>query len=248
MNAAPEPLTLTAGDITRARRLAVLLTVNQLGVAVLEDRRAPAPLQAQQPAPNATPRGKPGLTTADYLQAHHAAQQAHAEMVEAAYRIREAERFTPGVSRPDLLAARADAERRHRKASVHLTVTEATLRADLAPPARPGHLTAYRVRLPTVQYVSPLFGLHALSEPHEATIDTAMLEGDDLAYFLDFMRTFPGRPDWPLYSRDPERGLREVNNHLLARHMRRVLGGLVDAQPHAVPRVYPVEAMAIAEG
>lgn len=241
MNAAPEPLTLTAPTIISARRLSRLLVVNQLAVSILQDRRAPAPLQAQQPAPNATPRPRPGLTTADYLQAHEAEARTRAAMVEAAYQIRDAERYTPGIPRPDLLAARATAERAHRTAEVTLRTVAATLRADLAQPARPGHLTAYRVKLPTVHYISPTYGLHALSEPHQATIDTASLEGDDLAYFLEFQREWRGTGQWPLYAPHVRDGLQATANHLLARPLRLILERLILAHPGSVPAVHPTE-------
>lgn len=236
----PEPLTLTAPTIISAQRLSKLLTVNSLARSVLEDRRAPAPLQAQQPAPNATPRGRPGLTTADYLQAHEAERRAYHAHRDAVQAVLEAERYSPPAV-PAALIARLSAEKRHRSAEVELRVVTATLRADLTAPARPGHLTAYRVRLPTVHYISPTYGLHALSEPHTATIDTASLDGDDLAYFLEFQQTFPARGAWPLYSPDARDGLQAMKNHLLARPMRLILERLILAHPGSVPTVHPAK-------
>ncbi|GGO19572.1 hypothetical protein [Deinococcus humi] len=237
-----QPLTLTAPTIVSAQRLSRLLTVNSLALAILNDRRAPLPLQAQQPAPNATPRGKPGLTTADYLQAHEAERRAYRAHRDAVQAVLEAERYTPDTV-PACLIARLNAEKRHRTAEVDLRVVTATLRADLAPATRPGHLTAYVVKLPTVHYVSPLFGLHALSEPHTATIDTASLEGDDLAYFLEFQREFPARGQWPLYAPDQTEGLRGVRNHLLARPARLLFERLILAHPGSVPTVHPAKAL-----
>ncbi|KEF35486.1 hypothetical protein RDMS_01650 [Deinococcus sp. RL] len=215
-----EPLHLTARSILAAHRLIRLLAVNQLARSILRDDRAPAPLTAAQPAPNAKPRSVSGVTTADYLAAYYRHIDTELAGFEAAQR-GQMER-----------AAELDRQAR----ALHRELRE--IERALTPTRRPGHATAYRVRLPAVTYVHPEFGPHAESPAHTLTVDTAGLEGPDRAAFLDFMRDYQARGGaWVLYAPHQRDGLQPTRPGDDAHKvLRRVLEGLI------VPHVGELEA------
>lgn len=223
----PEPLTLTAPTITAATRLARLLTVNALAVAVLSDTRDAAPLTAQQPAPNATPRVRPAaVTTDEYLTAYR--RWVDCTMAEHAAQD-DPERHAAAI----IATARAERD---------MHALEALLREEAAPRIRPGHPTRYRVTVPAACYVhpDPRIGIHARSEGWRLIIDTAGLEGEDLATFKTFQLTFPARGQWPLYAPHRRDGLQRVGNHPQADAARELFGALVSAGASFLPLPVPV--------
>lgn len=197
----PEPLTLTARTPDAARRCLRLLTVNSLARAVLTDDRAPAPLTAAQPAPNRTPgSGAGGVTTTDYLQAYWTWRDVTQALIDLE---RGDGHLADPIRHQRLLLTRSHAE-------VNLKQTETDLRANLRPTLRPGHQTAYRVAVPAVTYAHPQYGPHLESRAFSLTVDTASLEGPDLAAFLSFMRETQDRArvgQWILYAPDTANGL-----------------------------------------
>lgn len=222
-----EPLRLTARSILAAHRLIRLLAVNALAVSILRDDRAPAPLTAAQPAPNAKPRSGSGVTTADYLAAYYRHIDTELAGFEAA-RVGQMER-----------AAELDRQAR----ALHRELKD--IERSLTPTRRPGHATAYRVRLPAVTYVHPEFGPHAESPAHTLTVDTAGLEGLDRAAFLNFMRDYQARGGtWVLYAPDTRDGLQPTRRgDATQTQLRRIFEQLIlphEAHLSALPQPLPV--------
>ena len=223
----PEPLILTASTILTAQRLARLLTVNALGLAVINDDRAPV-IRAGQDAPNKRPRTPGGVTMHDYTLA---ARKERA----AAWDVLDAERFQP--DRLPRLAAAHHAARKEREE------VEAALRDSLMPRAPAGHATAYAFKVPAAEFHHPQFGAHARTSEKRVTVDTASLTGDDLAAFLAFYRApFQVGTRWPLYAPCKRDGLRPARNHPATDAARVVFERLILQHPGSVPDVHAIEA------